>query len=146
MLTKAAKYAVRASLYLAINSSKKNKIGAKEIAKDLKLPLPFLAKQLQQLSRSKLISSTKGPSGGFFLNEKNQERSLWDVIVCIDGEEWYNECFLGKDVCDQSNPCSIHSLVVSFRQKMKKEFQEKSMGEIVDNIKKGESINLAFSN
>ena len=32
MLTKAAKYAVRASLYLAINSSKKNKIGAKEIA------------------------------------------------------------------------------------------------------------------
>tara|TARA_B100000508_G_scaffold140109_1_gene140159 strand:+ start:569 stop:1033 length:465 start_codon:yes stop_codon:yes gene_type:complete len=142
MLTRAAKYAVRASLYLAINSSINKKVGAKKIAEVLDMPLPFLAKQLQQLSRMKLISSTKGPSGGFFLNDKNREKSLWDVIVGIDGEEWYNECFLGKEECNKSSPCSIHPLVESFRKKMRKEFQEKSMGEIADNLNEGEFVNI----
>ena len=43
MLSNASKYAIRAMLYLAQNSSPENKIGAKSIAKELetKFNLPF---------------------------------------------------------------------------------------------------------
>ncbi len=142
MITKAAKYAVRASIYLALYSHSKHKIGAKEIAENLEIPLPFLAKQLQQLSRSRLISSSKGPNGGFYINDVNRQKSLWDVILCIDGEEKFNECFLGKLECNNENPCSIHPMVVAFRENMKKEFRDKNMAEVVEQLKDGKSISL----
>ena len=74
MLSNASKYAIKAILYLAENSNSKNKISVKDITKVLDVPSPFLAKILQQLVKSKLISSTKGPNGGFYLDDKNKER------------------------------------------------------------------------
>jgi Rrf2 family iron-sulfur cluster assembly transcriptional regulator len=71
MLSSATKYTIRAVLYLATYTDISNKIGVKQIAEDLEIPQPFLAKLLQQLSRSKLVSSSKGPSGGFYLSEHN---------------------------------------------------------------------------
>jgi Rrf2 family protein len=139
MLSKAAKNAIRATMYLALYSDKEHKISAKKIAEDLRTPLPFLAKQLQQLSRARLISSTKGPHGGFFLSDANKKRNLWDVIVCIDGEEKFNECFLGKEECNHKNPCSVHHIVVSFKNKLMNEYREKTIDQLVDLSKRGKT-------
>lgn len=142
MLTKAAKYSIRATIYLALNSDEESKISAKKIAYDLEIPLPFLAKQLQLLSRSKLISSTKGPYGGFYLSGANAKQSLWEIITCIDGEEKFNECFLGKEECGHKNPCAVHEMVVLFRNQIRKEFHDKNIAEIATEIKNGKSISL----
>ena len=80
MLSSANKYAIRSVLFLALYTNESKKIGAKEIADKLESPQPFLAKLLQQLTRDKLISSTKGPNGGFFLSKKNKENTIWDII------------------------------------------------------------------
>ena len=74
MFSQACKYAIRAVLYLAVHASEGKKVGVKDIAAALDVPKYFLAKILQQLSRNNLISSTKGPSGGFFLSEKTAKR------------------------------------------------------------------------
>ena len=71
MLSSASKNAIRAILYLAKNSDQQNKINVKSIAEDLESPQPFLAKLLRQLSSNKLVTSVKGPNGGFYLNKKN---------------------------------------------------------------------------
>ena len=57
----------RAMIYLALNADTEGKIGIKKISGDLKIPSPFLAKILQVLAKHKLLSSTKGPNGGFRL-------------------------------------------------------------------------------
>jgi len=134
MLTKAAKYAIRATTYLAVNSESENKVNVKNIAKDIEVPLPFLAKILQQLTKAKLISSSKGPNGGFYLSDENKSKTIWDIICCIDGEEKFNECFLGLPDCSNENPCAVHSLVVSFRNKMMKEFRDKDISKVADII------------
>ena len=130
MLSNAAKYAIRATLYLAVNSSETKKVGAKKIAEEIKVPLPFLSKSLQQLTKSHVISSTKGPNGGFFIDEANGKKSIWDVISCMDGIEKFNQCFLGLSDCDNVNPCAVHHLVVGFRNKIMHEFRDKNIHEI----------------
>lgn len=135
MLSKACKYAIRAILYLAINSDKTKKIGIKNIAEELQTPQPFLAKLLQQLSTHKLVSSSKGPGGGFFLTEKDLEITLWDIVLNIDGTEKFNQCFLGLSTCSDLHPCPAHHIVKPFRDNILTDFKHKSILELREEIK-----------
>jgi Rrf2 family protein len=140
MLSNAAKYAVRAIIYLAIHSNKTNKIGAKKIANNLEMPQPFLAQLLRNLTAHKLISSTKGPGGGFFLNKKNREKSVWDVIVSIDGASKFDECFLGLSKCNDENPCPAHSIVSPFKKAILQDFRDKSINDLVGEIERNGTV------
>lgn len=135
MLSNACKYAIRSVLYLAIHSDINTKIGVKTIAEELETPQPFLAKLLQQLTRDKLVSSTKGPNGGFYLDEQNKNNAVWDVIKSIDGTSKFDNCFLGLSRCDNKNPCPVHFIVVPFKQSILENFRDKTIIEYVEEIK-----------
>ena len=81
MLTNQSKYAIRAVLYLAVYTDETHKMGSKEVAEMIKVPAPFLAKILQKLVRKNIISSTKGPKGGFYLTESNLLNSMLDIVA-----------------------------------------------------------------
>ncbi len=140
MLSNAAKYAIRAIFYLAIHSNETNKIGAKKIAKDLEMPQPFLAQLLRNLTAHKLISSTKGPGGGFFMDENNRKKSIWDVITSIDGTSKFDECFLGLSRCNDENPCPAHSIVSPFKKAILKDFRDKTIDKLVGEIEKNGTV------
>ena len=135
MLSSASQYAIRSILYLAMYTDESNKVGAKKIADDLEVPQPFLAKLLQQLTKTGLISSTKGPKGGFFLEERGREKSVWDVVKSIDGEDKFDQCFMGLAKCSDENPCPVHFIVSPFKGKILYEFKEKTIDEFVKKIK-----------
>ncbi|MDX1348861.1 MAG: Rrf2 family transcriptional regulator [Putridiphycobacter sp.] len=127
MLTNSSKYAVRSVIFLALNSNDKKKYSAKDIAKHIDVPAQFLAKTLQILTKKKVISSSKGPHGGFYLSKKNGEGRLTTVIETIDGLEKINGCFLGLPACNVSNPCPVHHLVAPFRDNFMKEISSKTI-------------------
>lgn len=143
MLSRASKYAILSTLYLAENSSKTKKISVKEISKAIDVPSPFLAKLFQQLVRGKIISSTKGPNGGFYLTKRNSNKNVCDIIENIDGVNKLNECFLGLDVCDAKNPCPVHFVVQPFKENIMAKFRDKTIKEFADEIKsKGRVLTL----
>ncbi len=143
MLSSANKYAIRSVLFLAIYSNDTNKIGAAEVADKLESPQPFVAKLLQQLTRDKLISSSKGPNGGFFLTEKNKGNTIWDIIISIKGEKKFDQCFLGLSKCSDENPCPVHNIVSVFKKKLLKDFKDKTIAEFAEDIKRsGKAITL----
>ena len=84
MLSNTCKYAIRALIYLAKNASGDQKIGIKKISEDLGIPSPFLGKILQSLAKQKILSSTKGPHGGFGMGMKAKDIRLYDIVVIID--------------------------------------------------------------
>lgn len=117
MFSKSCKYGIRAVLYLAVNTKKAGKkIGVAEIAAELDVPKHFLAKILQELSRQNLISSTKGPKGGFFLSEKNIQEPLLRIIESIDGPQVMGSCILGLPVCSSETPCPLHEKSTAYRE------------------------------
>ncbi|PWK20754.1 RrF2 family transcriptional regulator [Xanthomarina spongicola] len=143
MLSNACQYAIRSILYLGMRSDEEHKIGVKVISKELEVPQPFLAKLLQQLNKSNLVTSTKGPYGGFYLSETNKQHTVWDIVSLIDGNEKFNQCFLGLSKCGDDNPCPVHFTVSAFKQKLFQDFKEKTIAEFVEEIKlKGRYISL----
>lgn len=147
MLSNACQYAIRSIFYLEMCSDKKHKIGVKTISEELEVPQPFLAKLLQLLNKNKLVTSTKGPYGGFYLSETNKQKTVWDIVLVIDGNEKFNQCFLGLAKCGDDNPCPVHFTVMAFKQKLFKDFKEKTIAEFVEEIQdKGRYISLKTFN
>lgn len=143
MLSNACKYAIRSVLYLSVHNEENKKVGVKKIADELEVPQPFLAKLLQQLTKAKLVSSAKGPSGGFYLNKNNLKNAVWDIIKCIDGTTKFDNCFMGLSSCNDLNPCPVHFTVAPFKKKLMADFKDKSILEFTENIKlKGRHISL----
>jgi Rrf2 family protein len=89
ILSKSCEYAIRATVYVALKSQKSEKTGIIEVAKAIGSPMHFTGKILQTLVRKKILSSAKGPNGGFFV-ENGQSLFLIDIIRAIDG----NGCLL----------------------------------------------------
>ncbi len=130
MLSNATKYAITAVLYLTNNANKNEKIGAKQIAEELEIPAPFLAKTMQELTKKGIISSIKGPHGGFYLSKTNKEKTIFDIIASIDNADKFNNCYLGQSECDESNPCVVHHLYAPFKNKLIKKLKTKTISEM----------------
>ncbi|MGB0430864.1 MAG: RrF2 family transcriptional regulator [Bacteroidia bacterium] len=141
MLSNSCKYGIRAVLFLASKKEDNKKYGVKEIARTLDVPQPFLSKILQELSKKDLVQSTKGPHGGFYLNEKNLDNNLMSVIEAIDGENPMSTCVLGLSSCSSKAPCSIHEQAVKSRTAFYSVFKEQSIKQIADSI---QAHNLRF--
>ena len=143
MLSRASKYAILSTLFLCEHSSPEKKISVKVIAESIDVPSPFLAKLFQQLVRGKIISSTKGPHGGFYLTEENSKKNVCDIIENIDGLNKLNDCFLGLNECDAKNPCPVHFIVEPFKNNILGKFRDKTIMEFAQEIaEKGRVLTL----
>lgn len=134
MFSKACQYGMRAVVYLAVYAKEEKKMGVKEIAEALDIPAPFLAKILQQLTRAQLISSSKGPTGGFYLSNENAQASLKQVVECLDGGGVFNECILGLPVCNAINPCPLHTKALAYREGLMKLLGEQTVADFAKRI------------
>ncbi len=139
MLSKSSQYAIRAVLYLSLNSNEKKKYSPKEIAKAIDTPAPFLAKTLQELTKRSLISSVKGRNGGFYLTEENKHNTLISIVDSIDGLDKFQECVLGLSVCSNDNPCSLHHSITPLRKKMVEELTFKTIDDLTIELLNGKT-------
>jgi Rrf2 family protein len=108
MFSKSCEYALKAMIYVGKNTNENKKVGVKEIAYAIDSPEPFVGKILQQLTKNKLVLSTKGPNGGFYMTGRELRTTLLDIIYVIDGEGVSMDCVLGLKKCSELNPCPVH--------------------------------------
>lgn len=140
MFSKACEYAIRAVLYIAVKSKDGSKLGIKEIAKEIDSPLPFTAKILQTLSREGIISSIKGPNGGFYLEPKAKPVPLNAIVNAIDGEDMLNACSLGLKECSDTFPCPIHNDVKKYKDRLRKTLKEKTVQHLSTGLVLGDTF------
>lgn len=134
MFSKTCKYGLRAVLYLAAHTKEKRKIGVKEVAEALDVPGPFLAKLMQQMARAQIISSTKGPNGGFFMSEKNMASNLRQVVETIDGPDIFSACIMGLPACSSANPCPLHEKAIIYRHSLLDLLERQSIQDLARRI------------
>ncbi len=65
---------------------------AAQLARYYDLPAPYLAKQLQALARSGLLTATTGPRGGFRLARPAAGITLLQIVEAVDGTSPPYEC------------------------------------------------------
>jgi Rrf2 family protein len=140
MVSKTCEYAIRAMLFIAQKSKKGDKVGVKQIAKAIDSPEPFIAKILQDLGRKGLVLSAKGPTGGFYLDNKGLKHSLSDIVYAIDGDKLFTGCGLGLKSCSAKMPCPVHDQFVDVRKQIKTMMDRAKLGDYNTSLELGEKF------
>ena len=117
LFSKACEYALKIMIYLGSIREEGTRAGLRDIAGAINSPEAFTAKILQQLVKSDLLQSVRGPSGGFRV--KNKPVSLMKIVVAIDGEGVLKNCVLGLEKCSNKSPCPVHDKFVAVRDHLK---------------------------
>ena len=138
MVSKTCEYAIRAMLFIAQKSKSGIKVGVKQIAGAIDSPEPFIAKILQDLGRKGLVSSAKGPTGGFFLDDEGLEQSLADIVYTVDGDKLFTGCGLGLKTCSEKKPCPIHNEFVAVRKQISAMLETAKLGVYNTSLDSGE--------
>lgn len=119
MFSKACEYGIKATLFIAQQSLKNERVSLKIIAREIDGPEAFVAKILQQLAKRNLINSTKGPNGGFEMDQRMiEETKLIHVVETFDGREIFNRCGLGLSECSETHPCPVHDRYKAIRTEL----------------------------
>lgn len=137
MFSKACEYGIRAFIFIVAKSQSGQKVGIREICKDIGVPEHFTAKILQNLSRMELIRSIKGPHGGFYVEEDAQPILLIDVVKAIDGNKLFTGCGLGLKECSEKKPCPIHYEFKEIRDSLQEMLENTSIQDLTKDLEKG---------
>ena len=128
--SQATKYCIRAVLYLAEHGGEKP-LMSRQIAKALRVPEPFLAKILQQLSKRGVLRSFKGRGGGFVLARPASQIHLGEVVEAVEGSQFGEECILGLAACSPEDPCPLHDQWSRFKEEMLGVMRVQSIEEVM---------------
>lgn len=107
MLSKTSEYALRAVLHLAREGADLP-VRASEISRVLDVPANYLSKILHALARADILTSERGPRGGFRLARPANELTLAAVIEPFDPLMQQRSCLLGRPECSDATPCAVH--------------------------------------
>jgi Rrf2 family protein len=105
LFTVATGYALQALAHMPEDGSF---MMAKDLAEQLHLPAPYLAKILQNLARAEILESVRGPKGGFRLTKPAHRVSVGEILAAIEGPGSLDRCIMGFPACDCENPCPMH--------------------------------------
>lgn len=141
IFSRQCEYAVQAIVYLA-KKPQGEMTSIKEISNTLKIPYHFTAKILQDLVYEGLLSSLKGPTGGFGLARSAKEISLLNIVEAVDGIKVLNSCVMGFSDCGDNNPCAAHRHWKAMRDTIYKKMLTKTIAELAGAMKKKAYLGL----
>jgi Rrf2 family protein len=138
MFSKACEYGIRAAIYIGQQSASGRRVGLKDIAAEIDSPEAFTAKILQQLVREQLVTSVKGPAGGFELTpEQLRTVTLRQLVVAIDGGAMLQGCALGLPQCSAKQPCPMHYQFLPIRDQLNELLRAHTIGELASKVHEG---------
>lgn len=133
-LTTKGRYAVTAMLDLAINSSDGPTTLA-DISQRQGISLSYLEQLFAKLRKNGLVSSTRGPGGGYSLGKPGSEINIDDVISAVDESVELMRCG-GKANCENDGPCLTHELWYELSHRIHDFLQSITLDELVERGKK----------
>lgn len=131
-LSKKTDYALMALAYLAEVPA--GITSARDIATKYDIPLELLAKILQRLAQSGLVSSHMGVHGGYRLARPSNSISVADVVQVIDGPVALTSCALGEARCEQFSTCTVRDPLWQLRTRIQSALTTLSVSQMVQAV------------
>ncbi len=106
-LTTKGRYALRSALYLAKRSQEGVPVSIREISEHEDISADFLEQIFFRLRKNGLVSSVRGPGGGFFLSRPPESISLLDLLVAAGEGFDFTPCTGRTDhsLCPRTDLC-----------------------------------------
>jgi Rrf2 family protein len=136
MLSKKAKYAINALVYLA-KHYKRGPVLIHEISKHENIPHKFLEAILLELKKDGILNSKKGKGGGYYLIKSPEDVNMADVIRSMDGaiallpcvaHKYYEPC----EECKDESTCGIRSVFSDVRNETVNLLKKSTLAHIIE--------------
>jgi len=102
---------------------------AREIAEEYHIPLPLLAKILQELAKKDIVRTVQGPQGGYKLAVNLSDISMTNFIEMLEGPLGMVNCSVDSD-CDLSNNCCIKMPIQRINENIRRMFDKMTLYDI----------------
>ena len=128
-LTTKGRYAVTAMLDLSLNYSVRP-ITLADISDRQGISLSYLEQLFANLRRQGLVSSSRGPGGGYRLSRSADEVTVLDVISAVDEKVDTTRCE-GKGNCSNGEQCLSHEIWHSLSEQIRMYLGGITLGQVV---------------
>ncbi len=134
-LTTKGRYAVTALLDLAANQPAQRPVTLDMISRRQNISLSYLEQLFAKLRKCDLVSSVRGPGGGYLLAMPAREISLTQIIEAVDENIDLRRC-QGKVNCLRGQQCISHRLWCEFSKQLRSFLKSKNLQQVIDDYKK----------
>jgi Rrf2 family iron-sulfur cluster assembly transcriptional regulator len=106
------------------------------------ISLSYLEQLFTRLRKSGLVSSTRGPGGGYSLSRPAQEVAVADVVTAVDESVDATRCG-GQADCQDGNRCLTHELWAELSDEIYSFLSDITLGDLVEQGNAKRKANLA---
>lgn len=133
-LTTKGRYAVTAMLDLCLNYGK-GPITLADISERQGISLSYLEQLFARLRKKGLVSSSRGPGGGYRLSRTATEITVMDVIAAVDEKVDSTQC-QGKHNCHAEEQCVSHELWESLSDQIRSYLSGITLQQVVNDFER----------
>lgn len=112
-------------------------LAVRQAVEVLKVSENHLAKVLQRLARAKLVTSTRGPKGGFRLARAPDAVTLFEIYVAMEGPLPTHHCLLGAQRC--RGDCVLGKFVEKSNRKFKKQLERTRLSDVAGALRRSDA-------
>jgi Rrf2 family nitric oxide-sensitive transcriptional repressor len=128
MISQTAEYALRAIVHLCSRPDEAQT--TQQIADATRVPLPYLSKVLQALTRAGLIQSLRGLHGGFKLLSEPETLSVYNVVQAVDPLQRIMTCPLGLEA-HGTHLCPLHRRLDDAFLQVEQAFRDSTIADLL---------------
>lgn len=129
-LTTKGRFAVTAMLDIALYEADKP-VTLAGISERQSISLSYLEQLFSRLRKQGLVSSVRGPGGGYRIAKAHQEISVSDIITAVDEQIDATQCG-GQENCHDEGRCMTHELWASLNSKILEYLSGVTLADMVD--------------
>ncbi len=109
-------YALRVLVILARHYGNQP-VSTRILARQGDIAYQFACKIMQQLHQARLVKSSMGPKGGFFLARPPSKINILQVIQALQGPVSLNKCF-GIEGCPRRRNCPVSASLAGLQKQI----------------------------
>ena len=128
-LTTKGRFAVTAMVDLAMRQAR-GPVTLAGISDRQHISLSYLEQLFGKLRRAGIVSSVRGPGGGYRLAQPMQSVTVADIVIAVDEPLDATQCG-GKENCADDKRCMTHDLWATLNKKMHEYLSSVSLADLV---------------
>ncbi len=148
-LTTKGRFAVTAMLDLALNEvhvdGSQKPVTLADISERQEISLSYLEQLFSRLRRQGLVSSVRGPGGGYNLAKTQADISVSAIIAAVDEDIDATQCSGKEDCHGADGRCMTHELWASLNKKILDHLSSVSIADMVASQQNREEGKVVFT-
>lgn len=130
-LTTKGRYAVTAMLDLALHAQA-GPVSLAEISTRQEISLSYLEQLFSRLRKQDLVTSTRGPGGGYRVSRDLADVAISEIIKAVNESVDATQC-AGKENCHSHGRCLTHDLWEGLSEQIEDFLSGVSLQDLIDN-------------